>query len=113
MVYTSGYCIRIYYNPRNPEEKILRVTLRAADRIEAADREAGKGLRGRRAGGRFSSEEKIYRRNKSKMSFPPYEQRAKPTREELRIKRMRGGEEDEDPGRGGSLFLYGNLNFWA
>lgn len=50
MVYTSGYCIRIYYNPRNPEEKILRVTLRAADRIEAADREAGKGCGGGKEG---------------------------------------------------------------
>lgn len=79
-------------------------------------RRGGRRGGGRRAGG-LSSEEKIYRRNKSKMSYPPYEQRqrAKPTGErvEERIKRMRGrgGEGKKDPGRGGSLLLYGNLNF--
>lgn len=47
-IYTPGYCIRIYYNPRNPEKKIPRVTLRAADRIEASDRERSEGERNER-----------------------------------------------------------------
>lgn len=44
--------------------------------IEKREREGGKG--GREEGS--LTEEKIYRRNKSKMSFPPYEQRQKAKR---------------------------------
>lgn len=116
MVNTSGYCIRIYYNPRNPEKKILRVTLRAADRIEAADR----GEKWEEARG--DEERVLFRRenisSKQKQDEIPavwakVESEADEGRVEERIKKMRRGEGRRDPGRGGSLLLYGNLNFWA
>lgn len=55
--------------------------------------------RGGWTGRGFSSEEKIYRRNKSKMSFPPYEQRQKAKRrgKSWGKDKKDGGEKKGDP----------------
>lgn len=113
MVYTSGYCIRIYYNPQNPEEKILRVILRAANRIEAADR---RGRRRQEGDGRRILFQRENISSKQKQDELPahrmkQRQRAKPTRKEFR-----GENKENEVGKEAQVeevasFLYSNLNF--
>lgn len=75
-VYTSGYCIRIYYNLRNPEEKIPRVTLRALRTGSKRLIDGGKRRRETEEEGSFPMRrENILSKQKQKVNLLSYERR--------------------------------------